>query len=98
MPISHILFFRHLALTDLHTLAATGMELTALRRVGRGRNTSLQNNTIHLSLRIRNGNRGEQSLGIGVERIVKDILRISKLHQISQIHYTNRIRNMLYHG
>ena len=52
MPISHIFYLRHLILTNLHALPASGMELTSLRRIRRGWNISLQNDTVSLQIRI----------------------------------------------
>ena len=98
MAIPHILLFRSFVLADFHTLLATGMKLTSGRRIRRGRNASFQNDSAHLSLRIRNRNRGEERLRIGVKRIGKEILRIAELHNISKIHNTDRIGNMFHYG
>ena len=73
------------------------MELTAGRRIGRGRDTALQHNPVHLRIGIRNRDRREQCLRIGMQRIFEYILRIPVLHQIAQIHNAHRVRDMLHH-
>ena len=98
MPVSHILLLGRYLLADSHAFFTTGMELTTFRRICRRRNASFQNDSIHLRLRIRNRNRGEQSLCIRMQRFSKEIFRVAKLYNISEVHYADRVRDMLYDG
>ena len=98
VPVSHILLLRSYLLADSHAFFTTGMELTAFRRICRRRNASFQDDSIHLRFRIRNRNRGEQSLRIRMQRFSKEILRVAKLYDIPEIHYSDRIGDMLYDG
>ena len=94
----NLFLFWRLLLTFLHTVGTAGMELTAGGRICRRRNGAFQHNPVHLRIRVRNGNRGEQCLRVGVQRVTEDICRLSVLHQIAQIHDAHRIRNMLHNA
>ena len=74
------------------------MELTALGRICGRRNGALEHNPVSMRIGIGHRNCREQRLGIGMQRMVEDILRCTVFHQIAQIHNANRVGNMLYHG
>ena len=96
VSIAHIFWLWRFCLTFLHTFTASCMEFTSLRRIRRRWNTSFQNNTISLQVWIWHRNCAEQCLCIRMKRIRENIFCLSRLHQTSQIHNANRIRNMLY--
>ena len=56
----------------------SGMELTSLRRIRRGWNISLQDDTVSLQIRVWHRNSREQSLCIRMKRICKNILCFHK--------------------
>jgi len=82
-------------LAALHAVGAAGVELAALGGIsGRG-NGAFQNYAVHLGIGVGNRNCREQSLGIGVERIAEDILGLTVLNKIAQIHNADGIGDML---
>ena len=74
------------------------MELAACGRIGRGRNGALQHDAVHLGRGVRHGDGGEQSLGVGVQRILEDVLGSAVFHQVAQIHNAHGVGDMLHHG
>ena len=95
VSVSHILPLRHLGLALLHALRAARVELAARRRIGRRGNASLQDDALHLRLRIRNRNRGEQGLRVGVQRIREQLFRRAELHDIAEVHDADRVLDVL---
>ena len=75
---------RHLGLALLHALGAAGVELAACGGIGGGRNGTLQHNAVHLGRGVRHGDGGEQGLGVGVQRILEDILGGAVFHQVAR--------------
>ena len=59
---------------NVHTAGASGMELAAGRRIGRGRDTAFQDDAVHFDGRVGNRYRAEQSFGVGMQRVREDFL------------------------
>ena len=88
---------RHL-FTDVHAMVATGMELTAGRRVDRTGNIPAQNDALVRSIGIGNGNSGKERFRIRMHGPLEDIIRLRVLHEAAQIHDSYLIGNVLHHG
>ena len=54
MSVPHVLCLWLFRLAALHAAAAAGVELAALRRIGRGRDASFQDNAVLLCRWVRN--------------------------------------------
>ena len=89
---------RRFGLAALRGIGAAGVELAAGRRVGRGRNGTLQHDALPLDRRVRDGNGREQRLGVGVQRVGKNVVGLAVLHQVAQVHNAHRVRDMLDNG
>ena len=76
-------------------MRTSGVEAAALGRIGGRRNISLENDAVHLHVGIGVGDRREERLGIGMQRICKDILLCAKLYHRSKIHHADLIRQEL---
>ena len=85
-------------LTDLHALSAPCVELTSLRRIGRRRNGSLEDDSVHLEVWIWNRDGREESLCVWMERLGKESCRRSELDHISKIHDADCVGDVLYDG
>ena len=81
-------------LAALHAVGTAGVELTALRRICRGRDRAFQHDTVHFRFRIRDRNCREQGFRVRMQRITENIFCRSVLYQITQIHNTDSIRNI----
>ena len=79
-------------------MGAAGMEPAALGRIGRRRNVAFQLDPLGLGRRIRIGNGREQGLGVGMQRILEDVLLGAELHHSAQIHNADLVGNELDHG
>ena len=80
------LIFRGDMLAYFLCVGATGMEAASLGGIGGRRNISLEDDTLHLLIGIRIGNRREQRLGIGVDGVRENVFLGAKLHHLTQIH------------
>ena len=89
---------RHFLLTAFGSIRASGVELASRRWVDRARNVSFQNHPLSCACndRVRNRNRTHQSLGIRVNRVFVQLIRISELYHVAQIHYADTVRNVPY--
>ena len=74
------------------------MELAALRRINRTGNIALQNDQFAVIIHISGRNRAQQSLSIGVQRMVKQLLGFCLLYHVAQIHNTDTIGNITDNG
>src|SRR6476661_5703096 len=83
---------RDLAANRLSAPAA-GIEWAARRRVHRAGNVADQNDALALALQIRVRERasGEQRDGVGMLRVVVDLLSIAKLDDMPQIHHCDAV-------
>ena len=89
---------RRFGLAALRGIGAAGVELAAGRRVGRGRDGALQHHALALDSRVRDGNGREQRLGVGVQRVGKNVVGLAVLHQIAQVHNADSVGDMLDDG
>ena len=89
---------RRFGLAALRGIGAAGVELAAGRRVGRGRDGALQHHALALDSRVRDGNGREQRLGVGVQRMAKNVVGLAVLHQIAQVHNADSVGDMLDDG
>ena len=87
MPRLDLVILRLKKLADVHALRATRVEFATLGRVCRRRNIPLEDNSLHLVIRVRNGNGGEQRLCVRVKRIIENFVRFAEFHHVSEIHY-----------
>ena len=81
----HFLPLRHGMLADFRAVRAARMEFAALRRVDRAGNIAFQNPQLAVLLHVRGRNRGHQCLGVRVQRMVKQLLRVRQLDHVAQI-------------
>ena len=82
----------------LHALDAAGVEFAALGRVRGAGDAALEHDAVHFRVRIGDGNRGKQRLGVGVQGIAEDIRRRAVFHEVSEVHNAHGIGDMLHHG
>ncbi len=87
---------RGYSLAALHALRAAGVELAALGRVGRGRNGALKDDPVHLRIRVRHRYSREQGLGVGMQGVVEDVVGLSELYHIPEVHDPDRVGDVLY--
>ena len=66
------------------------MEQTSLRRISRGGDIALKDDSVHLHVGIRLGDSREERLGIGVKGIIKDILLVTELHHRTEVAWHGR--------
>ena len=90
--------FRPLVLTDFLTLAAPSVEMAAAGRIHRGRHITLQNDPLFLMMNIRNRNRGEKGLGVWMNGIAVQLIRLSQLHDSAKIHDCDSVADILHHA
>lgn len=76
----------------------SGCGTCSLREDWPGKEWSPQHDAVHLGRGVRHGDGGEQSLGVGVQRILEDVLGSAVFHQVAQIHNTHGVGDMLHHG
>ena len=98
MTVTIILKHRLDLTANIHTLAATGVELAALGRIGGRRDIALKDDTLDFGIGIGDRHCREQSLGIGVHRVGEEILLVAELNHIAEIHYADLIGDMLDDG
>ena len=73
------------------------MEHTAGWWIRRARKIALKQNLLSFRMAIRHRNRRQQSLCIWMRRIVKQLLLIRELHDMTEIHDHHTICNVLDH-
>ena len=94
----HLVERGSLLLADILAHGAAGMELAALGRICRRGDAAFQHDAVHLEVGIGHGNRGEERLGVRMEGICKDGIRIRVLHHGAKVHNTYSVGNVLDHG
>ena len=95
MSISDISQLRLLLCTDVLCHEAACMEHTAGWWIRRAREIALQQNLLSFRMAVRYRNRRQQRLGLWVRRIVKQLLLIRELHDMTEIHDHDTIRDVL---
>ena len=88
---------RHVGLALLGGVGTAGMEATALGRIGRGRNISLQHDTFHLFVGIGVGDSRKQGLGIRMQGVRENIFLTAEFHHATQVHNTDLVGDKLDH-
>ena len=96
MAFLYLFIHRRYLLANFHTLIATSVEFTTLRRIYGGRDIPFQNDTIHLHVRIGHGNSGEKRLCVGVQGVVENTLLRAVFDHTTKIHNAYLVGNMLY--
>jgi lysophospholipase L1-like esterase len=89
---------RRSLLTLFGAILTSGMELTSLRRICRAGKLTLKCYGLRLSVGIRNGNRREERLSIGVLSISADVLGGTGLNDVTQVHNGNTVGDVLNDG
>ena len=89
---------RRAVLADLHALRAARVELAACGRIARGRDAALKDDAVHLVIRIGHRDSREQRLGVGMQRMGKDLVRRGILDQIAEVHHADRVGDVLNNG
>ena len=85
-------------LTLFSSVGTSRMEETALGRISRGGNITLQDDSIHLNVGVRLRDSREERLSVGVQRIVEDILLVTELDHRAKVHNADLIRDKLNYG
>ena len=67
------------------------MEATAFGGIDRIRDVPFKPRPVSLRTRHRNGDRRQQRLGVWVKRVCKDLLSVSLLDYLAEIHYRDPI-------
>ena len=90
---------RHTFGTLFGGVTAAGAEGAAGGGIQRRRNVSFQNNTLVGPgyLGIRNGNSGQQALGVGMHGMIVNLIGICHLHHLAQVHNRNAVGNVAHH-
>ena len=94
----HFLPLRHGMLADFRAVRAARVEFAALRRVDRAGNIAFQNPQLAVLLHVRGRNRGHQRLGVRVQRMVKQLLRVRQLDHVAQIHHADAVGDVFDNG
>ena len=94
----HFLPFRHGVLADFGAVRAARVEFAALRRVDRAGDIAFQNPQLAVLLHVRGRNRGHQRLGVRVQRVIKQLLRVRQFDHVAQIHDADSVGNVLDNG
>ena len=76
---------------------ATSVEDTSARRINRGREFTLENNSLNFFARIRHWSGGEQRLGVGMLRLGKQVFTKAMFDWSAKIHHHYFISDVLYH-
>ena len=84
--------------TDLCAVFAAGVELTALGRINRAGNISLQHFRLSRSLLVCRGDGIQKRFCVGVQGMGKNIVRRGHFHHVAQIHHADAVRNVFYNG
>lgn len=90
-----LLVFGGHVLAYLGCVGATGMEAAALGRIGGRGDIALKHYAVHLYIGIGMRDRREESLGIGVEGVLEDVLLVTELNHSTKIHNAYLIRDEL---
>ena len=90
--------FRDLVLADLGAVPAAGMEFTAAWWVHRAGNVSFEDLDLLSGFHIRGRDRVHQRFGVGVERMIEDLLRIRQFNNIAEVHDADAVGDVLYNG
>ena len=85
-------------LTLFCRMRTSGVEAAARGRISRGGDISLQYDSIHLYVGVRLRDSREERLSVGVQRIVKDVLLVTKLDHRAEVHNADLIRDKLNYG
>ena len=93
-----LLLLRGLVLALLHAVGTAGVELASGGGIGGGGNGALQHNPVHLRRGVRDGDGGEECLGVGVQGVLEDVHRVAVLHQVAQVHHAHRVGDVLHHA
>src|SRR3990172_13000678 len=85
---------------DLNGNGATGMEDAPRRGVQRAGHVTLEDDALPpgLYLRVWNGDRGEQCLGIGMKRVIVQLCTPRDFHQFAEIHDRDTVTDVAHHG
>ena len=99
MPRRVLLELRHGLLALVGGVRAAGVEPAALGRVHGGGNIALQHDALALAadLGVWHRNGGKQGLGVGVERILVELIALGQLHQGAQVHDADAVGDMAHH-
>ena len=102
VPAAHIPQGGGLLPAPLRGVPAAPGELAARRRVDGAGDLALQTDTgrlpLDLDLRVRNGDGGQQRLGIGVEGVAVQLSGAGDLHDVAQVHHPYAVGDVLDHG
>ena len=80
----------------IHALRATGVELASRRAVYRRRNIPRQHDPVYLRMRIGDGCRRKERLGVGMQRVIEYLVFASDLDHTAEIHDSDMRRYVLY--
>jgi hypothetical protein len=92
--------FSHLGddrFADLHTFPASRVKFTTWWRVRGRRNAALKDDAICPGIRIRDRGCAQEGLGVRVQRILEYMILASVFNQVTQIHDTYIVRNVLHY-
>jgi len=93
-------YFRFFKGASLHGIGASRPEPAPGGRIDGRRNIPLKDDSPGLpgDLGIRNGNRRQEGLGVGMQGIVVEFVAIGDFHQFPQIHDPDAVGDVLDHG
>ena len=74
------------------------VETAFIRRVDGGSDLALNEDALLLCAELRDGDCGKQRLGVGMERVIKQLLCRRLFHDLPKIHHGDFIREMVDHG
>src|SRR5438093_3403773 len=80
---------------DILGVAATGVEHAAGRRVGRAGNLARQHDPLLAYIRVGRWDGRDQRLGVGVQRVFQQRLRLGQLDDLANIHHRDSVTYVL---
>src|SRR5712692_2961952 len=81
-----------------HADGAARVEAAPRRRLDRARHVALEQDALALDRGVGDRHRGQERLGVGMLRVVVELLGRRDLHDLAQVHDRHARRDVLHHG